>query len=91
MKHVMALVLSVALVGATAGATFAQTGTGGGGGGGTGTKSTTTTTSPTTTKTTSPTTTQQTTTTKQKAEEDEEGCPKTSRGEARKHNPHCKD
>jgi hypothetical protein len=63
MKQVLALVLGVALVGASAATTFAQTGTGGGTGGGTGTKSTTTTTSPTTAPTTTNTGTKSTTST----------------------------
>jgi hypothetical protein len=96
MKQVMALVLSVALVGASAATTSAQTGTGGGGGGA-GTKSTTTTTSPTTTTntgtkstttTTSPTTAP--TTTKKTTKMD---CPghagEHGRHKGLGHNPNC--
>ena len=83
MKRVMALVLGVALVGASAATTFAQTGTGTGGG--TGTKSTTTTTSPTTGATTSRTTTQRSTT------EDCPGNAEKSKGKATAHNPNCRE
>jgi hypothetical protein len=84
MKHVMALVLSVALVGTSAATTFAQTGTGGGGGGGTGTKSTTTTTSPTTT---SPTTSQ--TTVNKTGKWDCPGNSENSKGKVTANNPNC--
>ena len=75
MKRVMALVLGVALVGASAATTFAQTGTGTGGG--TGTKSTTTTTSRTTTK--------------QSTTEDCPGHAEKSKGKATAHNPNCRE
>src|SRR2546423_6426131 len=78
MKQVMALVLGVALVGASAATTSAQTGTG------TGTKSTTTTTRPTTSPTTAPTTTKKTTTV------DCPGKAEKSKGKATTHNPNCR-
>ncbi len=87
MKRVMALVLGVALVGASAATTFAQTGTGTGGG--TGTKSTTTTTSPTRSPTTGATTSR--TTTKQSTTEDCPGHAEKSKGKATAHNPNCRE
>ena len=80
MKQVTALVLGVALVGASAATTSAQTGTGTG----TGTKSTTTTTRPTTSPTTAPTTTKKTTTV------DCPGKAEKSKGKATTHNPNCR-
>jgi len=83
MKQVMALVLSIALVGASAATTFAE-GTGGGGGGGTGTKSTTTTTSPTTSTTTRQTTGQTTSPSTAPTTSKNMDCP----GKAGKHGRH---
>jgi hypothetical protein len=91
MKQVMALVLGVALVGAPAAKSCAQTGTGGGGGTGTkSTKSSTTTTNPTksTTTTTSPTTPP--TTTKKTTTVDCPGHAEKSKGKAIAHNPNCR-